>query len=327
MDVDLKKWHRCHIDKEDFKKLCEKSDREGFKHMFIFFGSLFLFGYLAWMTWGSWWSLIFFLIYGNIYSCSDALWHETGHKTAFRSKFWNQFFYQISSFMNNFEPVRWRWSHYKHHGHTAYAEPLDFEIVIRKPTDLIFFFSLFVPFGGVLFFHKSLQMETIKHAMGITTEVMEHCIPEKERSKCRNSARIHVGIWIIVIISSMLYQSWLPVLYLILPKFYGNTLQVLFGLTQHAGLYEDIKDHRYSTRTVYLNPVFSFLYWQMEYHIEHHMFPNVPSHNLPKLHQMLQDQMPPAKKGLWEAYREIVPAVIRQAKNPDYKIPLSVPQT
>ena len=69
MDVDLKKWHRCHIDKEDFKKLCEKSDREGFKHMFIFFGSLFLFGYLAWMTWGSWWSLIFFLIYGNIYSC------------------------------------------------------------------------------------------------------------------------------------------------------------------------------------------------------------------------------------------------------------------
>ena len=106
MDVDLKKWHRCHIDKEDFKKLCEKSDREGFKHMFIFFGSLFLFGYLAWMTWGSWWSLIFFLIYGNIYSCSDALWHETGHKTAFRSKFWNQFFYQISSFMNNFEPVR-----------------------------------------------------------------------------------------------------------------------------------------------------------------------------------------------------------------------------
>jgi len=89
--------------------------------MFIFFGSLFLFGYLAWMTWGSWWSLVFFFIFGNIYSCSDALWHETGHKTAFRSKFWNQFFYQISSFMKNFEPVRWRWSHYKQQGHTAYA--------------------------------------------------------------------------------------------------------------------------------------------------------------------------------------------------------------
>ena len=234
MYIDLKKWHRCKIDKKDFKKLCEKSDLEGFKHMIFFFGSLFLFGYLAWLTLGTWWSLVFFIIYGNIYSCSDSLWHETGHKTAFKSKFWNNFFYQISSFMNYFEPVRWRWSHYKHHGHTAFAEPLDFEIPIRKPIDLLFFFSRFIPFGSLLFIKKTLQFETIKHAMGITTEVMEHCIPKKERSKCRNSARIHVGIWMFVIVSSFLYQTWLPMLYILLPKIYGNTLQVMLGLTQHT---------------------------------------------------------------------------------------------
>ena len=34
----------------------------------------------------------------------------------------------------------------------------------------------------------------------------------------------------------------------------------------------------------------------MEYHIEHHMFPQVPSYNLPKLHDMIKDQMPPPKK-------------------------------
>ena len=229
--------------------------------------------------------------------------------------------------MNYFEPVRWRWSHYKHHGHTAFAEPLDFEIPIRKPSDLLFFFSRFIPFGSLVFIKKTLQFETIKHAMGITTEVMEHCIPKKERSKCRISARIHVGIWMLVIVSSFLYQTWLPMLYILLPKIYGNTLQVLLGLTQHTGLYESIKDHRYSTRTVYLNPIFSFYYWQMEYHIEHHMFPNVPSYNLPKLHQMIKDQMPPAKKGLWDAYSEIIPVVIKQTKNPDYKILVNIPHT
>ena len=63
----------------------------------------------------------------------------------------------------------------------------------------------------------------------------------------------------------------------------------------------------------------------MEYHIEHHMFPQVPSYNLPKLHEMLKGQMPPARVGLWGAYKEIIPALFKQAKNPEYKIPLSIP--
>ena len=325
MKVNLDNWHRCIVDKEELKKLCVKSDWAGFKHMIIFFGSLFLAGYLAYISWGTWWSLLFFLIYGNIYACSDSLWHETNHKTAFKSKFWNNFFYQIASFMDNFEPVRWRWSHFKHHGHTAFDDPHDFEIAIRKPTDIFLFFSYLIPFGTVFIFHKSLQFETIKHALGFTTDVMKQCIPERERSKCRNSSRIHVSIWLITILVSIIYQSWLPVLYIVLPGFYGKTLITLFGLTQHTGLQENIKDHRYSTRTVYLNPIFSFLYWHMEYHIEHHMFPTVPSYNLPKLHALIKNQMPPARKGLWGAYKEILPAIFIQANDPNYKISLNVP--
>ena len=63
----------------------------------------------------------------------------------------------------------------------------------------------------------------------------------------------------------------------------------------------------------------------MEYHIEHHMFPQVPSWNLPKLHEMIKDQMPPARKGLWGAYKEILPAVFKQARDPEWKIPVKVP--
>lgn len=65
--VDLSKWYRPSVDQKEFKKLCKKSDWPGFKHMIIFFGSLFFFGYLAFLTWGTWWSVLFFLIYGNIY--------------------------------------------------------------------------------------------------------------------------------------------------------------------------------------------------------------------------------------------------------------------
>ena len=50
MKVDLDKWHHCDVDKEEFVKLLKKSDYQGFKHMFIFFGSLIVFGVLAYMT-------------------------------------------------------------------------------------------------------------------------------------------------------------------------------------------------------------------------------------------------------------------------------------
>ena len=31
-----------------------------------------------------------------------------------------------------------------------------------------------------------------------------------------------------------------------------------------------------TTRTVYMNPISRFIYWNMNYHIEHHMYPLVP---------------------------------------------------
>ena len=61
MQVDLNKWHRCEVDKQEFVNLLKKSDYQGFKHMFIFFGSLIFFGYLAYATWGTWWTVVFFL--------------------------------------------------------------------------------------------------------------------------------------------------------------------------------------------------------------------------------------------------------------------------
>ena len=58
------------------------------------------------------------------------------------------------------------------------------------------------------------------------------------------------------------------------------------------GLAEDVLDHRLNSRTVYMNPVLRFLYWNMNYHVEHHMFPMVPYHALPELHEAIKADMP-----------------------------------
>jgi nitrite reductase/ring-hydroxylating ferredoxin subunit len=110
-----------------------------------------------------------------------------------------------------------------------------------------------------------------------------------------------------------------------LPSLYGDWLQFVYGLQQHAGLAEDVLDHRLNTRTIYLNRINRYLYWNMGYHTEHHMFPMVPYHNLAKLHALMKDNCPPAYNGLLAAYREVIPALIRQSKDPDYYVKRELP--
>ena len=140
------------------------------------------------------------------------------------------------------------------------------------------------------------------------------------------NSRIYLFIWLSIILWAILATSWLPILYFLLPQFYGKTLHKLVAFTQHAGLARNVKDHRLSSREMYLNPVLSFLYWKMEYHLTHHMFPTVPSYNLDKLHHHIKDQLPRTNEGLIDAYKEIIPAIMKQSKDEDYFLIKDVPQ-
>ena len=328
MKVNLDQWYKCDIDRKVYKELTKRSDWQGIKHVSLWIVFLFLAGYMAFITWGTWWTVLWFLIYGNIYMACNPVWHECGHRTAFKTRWLNEIFYHIGSFMYNFEPVRWRWSHFHHHSYTLHTDPYDYEIQVTKPTDLLLVFLIHLSGGNLLLIFKgilSFHFETIKHAIGIKTPVMKDCIPSKERAKCIMISRLHVLIWILIIAISVYFKTWLPALYILLPFVYGTTLRNMFDFIQHAGLANNVKDHRLSVRTVKLNPIFSFLYWHMEYHLEHHMFPMVPSYNLKKLHEVIKDQLPKPRIGLWGAYREIIPAIIKQSKDPNYILKVELP--
>ena len=319
-------WYKTKVDRKELKKLYKRSDLAGFKHIFIFFSFLILLGTLCINSYGSWWFILFYLCYCTLWGGADAIWHECGHGTAFKTRIYNDIFYQIASFMNNFEPVRWRWSHSLHHSYTASIDPHDFEVegsIFWAPKNLFNFFIVFVPGISLIFFHKSLHKAIIWPALGLATRVMKECIPDDKKKDCINSSRLFVALWLVIIFCSIILNSLLPILLFLLPKCFAS-LNMVWGLTQHMGLKEGIKDHRFSTRSIRLNPIFSFIYWKMEYHIEHHMFPLVPSHNLPKLLKLIKHELPKPQT-LFQAYKEIIPAVIKKAKDPKYFIPVKIP--
>ena len=318
-------WFKASIDRKTLKELSKRSDFAGWRHVITYITSLILLGFVCVYTWGSWWFVIAYIAYCTLWGGADAIWHECGHRTAFKTRRLNDFFYHIASFMNNFEAVRWRSSHSLHHSYTASIDPHDFEVeesIFSKP-HILSFFLRFIPGMYFLNIHNSLHKEIILHALGAETRVMKECIPNDKKSQCVFISRIYVLLWIAIISFAILINSFLPIFLLLIPKFFAS-INAVWGLTQHMGLQENVKDHRKSTRSVRLNPIFSFIYWKMEYHIEHHMFPMVPSYNLPKLHEIIKDQLPKPQT-LFEAYKEIIPAVIKKFRDPNYYIPIKIP--
>ena len=151
----------------------------------------------------------------------------------------------------------------------------------------------------------------------MTPEAIEF-VPASDRPKMIWSGRVYVALVFATAAGSAVAGSALPLMFIFLPRFYGAWFHQLCVLTQHAGLAEMVKDHRQNTRTVYMNPLARFLYANMNYHLEHHMFPIIPFHALPRLHEAIRDQLPPPYAGFLDAYREIVPALIRQSYDPAY---------
>jgi fatty acid desaturase len=120
-------------------------------------------------------------------------------------------------------------------------------------------------------------------------------------------------------------DSLVPLMLVGLPTLYGRWLALLFGVSQHAGLAENVLDHRLNARTIRMNPVFRFIYWNMNFHVEHHMFPMVPYHALPALHAEVADELPIPYPSLFAAYREIVPTLWRQQRDPGYFVRRELP--
>jgi fatty acid desaturase len=111
-----------------------------------------------------------------------------------------------------------------------------------------------------------------------------------------------------------------------LPRLYGAWHHVMTGLLQHLGLAENVSDHRLNTRTVLMNPISRFIYLNMNYHVEHHMFTMVPYYRLPELHEFIKHDLPAPEQSIFSAYRKLLPVLIKQLQNHDAVIIPDLPE-
>ncbi len=301
-------WYHTDIPRKEMKALMAREDQPAIRDTMLLYGAMILFAGLGIAFWPSWWSAPFWLAYGVLYgSASDSRWHECGHGTAFRTPWMNNAVYQIASFMMIRNPASWRWSHARHHTDTVIVGR-DPEIVAMRPPAL---FRIFLNFFGIVDGWTGWA-RMLLNATGRLDREEATYIPDSEKPKVIRVARIWTLIYAATIAAALSLHSILPLMVIGLPRLYGAWHHVMTGVLQHAGLADNVTDHRLNSRSVLMNPVSRFVYWNMNYHIEHHMFPMVPYHRLPDLHARIGADLPAPSPSIWAAYRELWPVLKRQ---------------
>ncbi|MCB2116785.1 MAG: fatty acid desaturase family protein [Rhodobacteraceae bacterium] len=316
-------WYHTDVPRKEMKALMQRTDGPALRDTAILYGAMILLAVAGIALWPSWWSAPFWLAYGVLYgSASDSRWHECSHGTAFRTPWMNTAVYQIASFMIMRNPATWRWSHARHHTDT-YIVGRDPEIAVMRPPVML---KLIGNFFGLFDASAFVKRMFYNAFLGVHPEEKTF-VPESEWPKVVRAARVHLAIYAATIALALVTHSILPLMVIGLPRLYGAWHHVMTGLLQHGGLADNVTDHRLNSRTVYMNPVSRFIYWNMNYHVEHHMFPMVPYHALPKLHAAIRHDLPAPTRSIRAGYAEMWPVWMRQLKGEDLFLRRDLPAT
>ncbi len=214
--------------------------------------------------------------------------HEAIHGTAFRSDRVNRLVSAISGFLVLVPPTWFRYFHFAHHRHTHDPDN-DPELMSPKPQTLWQYLKYL---SGIPLW-ISMARTVIGNALGRLDEVY---VPAKGKAKVRREARLFLATYALLALlsvafmSSVLWWSW------VLPILLGQPFLRAYLLAEHARC-PHVANMLENTRTTFTTAFVRLIAWNMPYHAEHHAYPAVPFHKLPRFHGIVRDYLRTTERG------------------------------
>ncbi len=296
------------IDRKLGKQLMKRSDRPGLVWLAQWIALLLASGYLLYLAEGSIWTIPMLIVYGSAISVpAYALSHECAHGTAFRTRWINEALFWLASILYYEEPYYRRYAHASHHTYT-WLNGIDAQMPFETPMS---FKGWLLETSGIGYFIWISRI-MIANARGDFSDMVSSFTPASELPKLKWGARGLLLIYTAIVIAIVLGADFL-FWYLVLPRILGNPILFLYTIIQHVDMEEDQLDLRKSTRSFRTNAFSRFLYMNMNYHVEHHMYPMVPFHALPKLNEAVKDQLPEPDPGFFLTNYRVLKAIIARS--------------
>lgn len=121
----------------------------------------------------------------------------------------------------------------------------------------------------------------------------------------RRWGRLLLAFYAALLVVSLALQTTFLLWVWVIPLLIGLPLLRLYLVCEHT-LCPNSDDGFSNTRTTISNPIVRFLMWNLPYHAEHHLFPNIAFYRLPEAHRYLRPHLKFVAKGYVQVNREII---------------------
>ncbi|WGD53707.1 fatty acid desaturase [Bradyrhizobium sp. CB1650] len=269
------------------RELSVRSNLKGAVRSLGHYGVIALGGTLIWKvssTYGVPWALPLMVVQGYFVAFLFMAVHETAHKTAFASRGLNLAVGYLSAFIIGLPYEYYCLFHWDHHRY-AQDPDKDPELVVGvKPTSDT---QLAIAYSGLLQVAGRLWL-MLGHA--VTGKVTVPWIPANKCATIVLEARAYLALYIVLLALSLWFSSALLLWVWIVPLLIGQFFLRPYLYAEHTGC-ERTRSAFHNTRTTYTGAIVKWFAWNMPYHVEHHAYPSIPFHALPKLNDIVDGEI------------------------------------
>jgi fatty acid desaturase len=269
------------------RTLSARSDAQGAVRTASHYGAVAILGTLIVSiasTYGPAWALPLIAVQGFFVAFLFMVVHETAHKTAFRSRVLNLAVGNLSAFTIALPYEYYCLFHWDHHRYTQDPEKDPELIVGPKPASDA---QLAIAYSGLMQVAGRIRL-MLGHAL--TGKVSVPWIPESKRDDVVREARLYTAGYALLLVVSLALNTAVLLWVWIVPLLVGQLMLRPYLYSEHTGC-ERTRSAFDNTRTTYTGMFVKWFAWNMPYHVEHHAYPSVPFHALPKLNRLVADRI------------------------------------